>query len=267
MWLEDMFNLYIQQRDTETSHQLNIASKFLSTDAEQFYKTLVTRYNRSFMNIKNNLTREQEILLNQVRSGETFLFGKLTRRLGHLTNMTCRHCHPDKHPQRTNRKSLNDYKIQLKIKKEEDKERLTCAFVNTKDAKRSCRPTKSFATIEALATYYKKAHKMTPNQVTETVRSIDTTTENNPKQKSKVRFRINDNAEHKNNDATANSNTNNAQSNNTTPSIIMNNCKVYTITKKIKCVESLSHMLFVCKAFHHIRLKLDIFKLKNNKNI
>ena len=83
MWLEDMFNLYIQQRDTETSHQLNIASKFRSTDAERFYKTLVTRYHRSFMNIKNNLTRQQEILLNQVRSEETFLFGKLTR-LGHL---------------------------------------------------------------------------------------------------------------------------------------------------------------------------------------
>ena len=67
MWLQHMFNLYIQQRDTETSDQLNIASKFRSTDAEQFYKTLVTRYNRSFMNIKNNLTRELEILLNQVR--------------------------------------------------------------------------------------------------------------------------------------------------------------------------------------------------------
>ena len=148
----------------ETSHQLNIASKFRSTDAERFYKTLVTRYNRSFMNIKNNLTREQEILLNQVRSGETFLFGKLTRRLGHLTNMTCRHCHTDKHPQRTNCKSLNDYKIQLKTKKEqEDKERLKCAFVSTKDAKRSCKPAKSFATIEALATHCKRAHKMTPN--------------------------------------------------------------------------------------------------------
>ena len=139
MWLEDMFNLYIQQRDTET-YQLNIASKFRSTDAEQFYNTLVTRYHRSFMNIKNNLTREQEILLNQVRSGETFLFGKLTRRLGYLTNMTCRHCHTDKHPQRTNRKSLNDYKIQLKTKKQqEDKERLKCPFVNTKDVKRSCK--------------------------------------------------------------------------------------------------------------------------------
>ena len=78
MWLEDMFNLYIQQRDTETSDQLNIASKFLSTDAERFYKTLVTRYNRSFMNIKNNLIRVQEILLNQVRSEETFLFGNKT---------------------------------------------------------------------------------------------------------------------------------------------------------------------------------------------
>ena len=43
-----MFNLYIQQRDAETSQQLNIASKFRSTDAERFYKTLVTRYNRSF---------------------------------------------------------------------------------------------------------------------------------------------------------------------------------------------------------------------------
>ena len=267
MWLEDMFNLYIQQRDTETSHQLNIASKFRSTDAEQFYKTLVTRYNRSFMNIKNNLTREQEILLNQVRSGETFLFGKLTRRLGYLTNMTCRHCYPDKHPQRTNRKSLNDYKIQLKTKKEEeDKERLKCPFVNTKDEKRSCKPAKSFATIEALATHCKRAHKMTPNRVTETVRSTDTTTEHNTKQKPSVRFMANNNTEHETNDATANSNTNNAQSNNTTPSAIMNNCKEYTITKKIKCVESLSHMLFVCKAFHHIRLKLDIFKLKN-KNI
>ena len=132
MWLQDMFNLYIQQRDTETSHQLNIASKFRSTDAECFYKTLVTRYNRSFMNIKNNLTRQQEILLNQIRSEETFLFGKLTRRLGHLTNMSCRHCYPDKHPQRTNRKSLNDYKIQLKTKKQQEmKDQLKCAFANT----------------------------------------------------------------------------------------------------------------------------------------
>ena len=252
MWLEDMFNLYIQQRDTETSQQLNIASKFRSTDAERFYKTLFTRYNSSYMNIKNNLTREQEILLNQVRSGETFLFGKLTRRLGHLTNMSCRHCHPEKHPQRTNRKSLNDYKIQLKTKKQqEDKERLKCPVVNTKDAKRSCKPAKSFATIEALATHCKRAHKMTPNQVTETVRSLDTTTEN---------------TEHETNVATANSTINNAKSNNTTPSAIMNNCKDYTITKNIECVESLSHMLFVCKAFQHIRLKLDIFKLKN-KNI
>ena len=110
--------------------------------------------------------------------------------------MSCRHCHPDKHLQRTNRKSLNDYKIQLKIKKEEEmKEQLKYAFVNTKDIKRSCRPTKSFATIEALATHCKRAHKMTPNQVTETVRSLDTTIENNPKQKSKVRFRIDDNTE------------------------------------------------------------------------
>ena len=36
---------------------------------------------------------------------------------------------------------------------------------------------------------------MTPNQVTEKVRSTDTTIENNPKQKPKVRFRINDNTE------------------------------------------------------------------------
>ena len=221
------------------------------------------------MNIKNNLTKQQEILLNQVRSGETFLFGKLTRRLGYLTNMSCRHCHPDKHPQRTNRKSLNDYKIQLKTKKQqEDKERLKCAFVNTKDATRSCRPAKSFAAIEALATHCKRAHKMTPNQVTETVRSTDTTTENNTKQKPKVRFRINDNTEipRINNNIETNSNTNNTQPNNTTPDSDTNNCKDYTITNNIKCVESLSHMLFVCKAFHHIRLKLDIFKLKN-KNI
>ena len=178
MWLEHMFNLYIQQRDTETSHQLNIASKFRSTDTEQFYKTLVTRYHRSFMNIKNNLTRVQEILLNQVRSGETFLFGKLTRRLGHLTNMTCKHCHTDKHPQLTNCKSLNDYKIQLKTKKQQEmKERLKCAFVSMKDAKRSCKSAKSFATIEALATHCKRAHTMTPNRVTETIRSLDTTTE------------------------------------------------------------------------------------------
>ena len=261
-----MFNLYIQQRDTETSHQLNIASKFRSTDAEQLYNVLVTRYNRSFMNIKNNLTRQQQILLNQVRSEETFLFGKLTRRLGHLTNMSCRHCHSDKHPQRTNRKSFNDYKIQLKTKKRQDKERLKCAFVNTKDAKRSCKPAKSFATIEALATHCKRAHKTTPNQVTEIVRSVDTTTEHNTKQKPSVRFMANNNTEHKTNNATANSNTNNAQPNNTTPSTITNNCKEYTITKKIKCVESLSHMLFACKAINHIRLKLDIFKLKN-KNI
>ena len=80
MWLEDMFNLYIQQRDTETSDQLNIASKFRSTDAERFYKTLVTRYHRSCMNIKNNLTRQQQILLNQVRSEETFLFDNKTIR-------------------------------------------------------------------------------------------------------------------------------------------------------------------------------------------
>ena len=105
---------------------------------------------------------------------------------------------------------------------------------------------------------------MTPNQVTETVRSTDTITENNPKQKPSVRFMANNNTEHETNDATANNNTNNAQSNNTTPSTVTNNCKDYTITKKIKCVESLSHMLFVCKAFQYIRLKLDIFKLKNN---
>ena len=230
-----MFNLYIQQRDTETSHQLNIASKFRSTGAEQFYKTLVTRYNRSFMNIKNNLTKEQQILLNQVRSEETFLFGKLTRRLGHLTNMSCRHCHTDKHPQRTNRKSLNDYKIQLKTKKEqEDKERLKCPFVNTKDEKRSCKPAKSFATIEALATHCERAHKMTPNQVTEKVRSTDTITEHNPKQKPSLRFRINDNTEISriDNIIETNNNINNAQPNNTTPSTITNNCKDYTIIKK-----------------------------------
>ena len=209
-----MFNLYIQQCNAETSHQLNIASKFRSTDAERFYKTLVTRYHRSFINIKNNLTRQQEILLNQVRSEETFLFGKLTRRLGHLTNMTCRHCHPDKHPQHINSKSLNDYKIQLKTKKQqEDKERLKCAFVSTKDAKRSCRPAKSFATIEALATHCKRAHKMTPNQVTETVRSLDTTTENNTKQKPSVRFRIDDNTEHETNDAQSNNTTSDSDTN------------------------------------------------------
>ena len=182
--------------------------------------------------------------------------------------MSCRHCHPDKHPQRTNRKSLNDYKIQLKTKKQQDKEQLKCAFVNTKDAKRSCKPANSFATIEALATHCKRAHKMTPNQVTETVRSLESTTENNTKQKPKVRFRINDNTEISriDNNTEANNNTNNVQSNDTTPSTITNNCKEYTTTKKIKCIESLSHMLFVCKAFQHIRLKLDIFKL-NNKNI
>ena len=199
MWLEDMFNLYIQQRNMETSHQLNIASKFRSTDAERFYKTLVTRYHRSFMNIKNNLTREQEILLNQVRSEETFLFGKLTRRLGYLTNMSCRHCHTDKHPQRTNRKFLNDYKIQLKTKKQQVmKERLKCPFVNTKDTKRSFKPAKTFATIEALATHCKRAHKMTPNQVTEIIRSTDTTTEHNTKQKPSVGFIANNNTEHQN---------------------------------------------------------------------
>ena len=71
-----------------------------------------------------------------------------------------------------------------------------CGFVNTKHAKRSCKPAKSFATIEALATHCKRVHKMTPNQVTETVSSIDTITEHNIKQKPKVRFRINDNTEH-----------------------------------------------------------------------
>ena len=157
-------------------------------------------------------------------------------------------------------------KIQLKTKKEqEDKERLKCAFVNTKDEKRSCKPAKSFATIEALATHCKRAHKMTPNQVTETVRSTDTITENNPKQRPSVRFRINDNTEIPKID-NIETNNNNAQSNNTTPSTFTNNCKEYTITKNIECIESLSQMLFVCKAFHHIRLKLDIFKLKN-KNI
>ena len=94
------------------------------------------------------------------------------------------------------------------------KEQLKCPFVNTKDAKRSCKPAKSFATIEALATHCKRAHKMTPNQVTETVRSLESITEHNPKQKPKVRFRINDNTEHETNDATANSTTNNAQCNN-----------------------------------------------------
>ena len=106
---------------------------------------------------------------------------------------------------------------------------------------------------------------MTPNQVTETVRSTDTITEHNPKQKPSVRFRINDNTEIPRIDnIETNNNTNNAQSNNTTPSTITNNCKHYTITKNIECIVSLSHMLFVCKAFHHIRQKLDIFKLKNN---
>ena len=146
------------------------------------------------------------------------------------------------------------------------KEQLKCPFVNTKDTKRSCKPAKSFATIEALATHCKRAHKMTPNQVTETVRSIESTTENNPKQKPKVRFRINDNTEIPRIDNNIETNINNAQPNNTTLSTIKNNCKEYTITKNIECVESLSHMLFVCKAFQHIRLKLDIFKLKN-KNI
>ena len=108
-----------------------------------------------------------------------------------------------------------------------------------KTQKRTCRPAKSFATIKALATHCKRAHKMTPNQVTETARSIDTITEHNPKQKPSVRFMANNNTEHKTNDTTANNNTNNAQSNNTTPSTITNNCKEYTITKKIKCVESL----------------------------
>ena len=134
--------------------------------------------------------------------------------------MTCRHCHTDKHPQRTNRKSLNDYKIQLKTKKQQVmKERLKCTFVNTKDAKRSCRPAKSFATIEALATHCERAHKMTPNRVTETVRSTDTITEHNTKQKPKVRFRINDNTEipRIDNSIETNNNTNNAQSNNTIP--------------------------------------------------
>ena len=109
---------------------------------------------------------------------------------------------------------------------------------------------------------------MTPNQVTETVRSTDTIREHNPKQKPKVRFRINDNIEipRIDNNIETNNNTNNAQSNNTTPSTFTNHCKEYTITKNIECIESLSHMLFVCKDFQHIRLKLGIFKL-NNKNI
>ena len=55
--------------------------------------------------------------------------------------MTCRHCHLDKHPQHTNRKSLNDYKIQLKTKKEqENKQRLKYYFVNTKDEKKVVNP-------------------------------------------------------------------------------------------------------------------------------
>ena len=77
------------------------------------------------------------------------------------------------------------------------KERLKCAFVNTKCAKRSCKPAKSFATIEALATHCERADTMTPNQVTEKVRSTDTTTEHNPKQKPSVRFMANNNTTRK----------------------------------------------------------------------
>ena len=108
------------------------------------------------------------------------------------------------------------------------KEQLKCPFVNTKDEKRSCKPAKPFATIKALATHCERAHKMTPNQVTETVRSTYTT-EHNPKQEPSVRFMANNNTEHETNDATANSNTNNAQSNNTTPDSDMN-YKYYIIT-------------------------------------
>ena len=160
----------------------------------------------------------------------------------------------------TNRKRWKGWNIYI-LKKQ-----LKCSFVNTKDEKRSCKPAKPFATIKALATHCERAHKMTPNQVTETIRSTESTTEHNPKQKPSVRFMANNNTEHETNDATANSNTNNAQPNNTTPSTFTNNCKEYTITKNIECIESISHILFVCKAFQHIRTKLDIFKLKN-KNI
>ena len=75
-------------------------------------------------------------------------------------------------------------------------ERLKCAFVNTKDEKRSCKPAKSFATTEALANIV-RAHTMTPNQVAETVRSTDTTTARNTKQKPSVRFIANNNRDTK----------------------------------------------------------------------
>ena len=126
------------------------------------------------------------------------------------------------------------------------KERLGCAFVNTKDTKRSFKPAKTFVTIEALATHCKRAHKMTPNQVTETVRSLDTTTEHNTKQKPSVRFRINDNTEipRIDNIIETNNNINNAQPNNTTPSTITNNCKEYTITKKTLNVSNHYHTCY-----------------------
>ena len=88
---------------------------------------------------------------------------------------------------------------------------------------------------------------MTPNQVTETVRSTDTTTEHNPKQKPSVRFRINDNTEipRIDNNTEANNNINNSQSNNTTPSTITNNCKEYTITKKL----NVSNHYHICYSY------------------
>ena len=159
--------------------------------------------------------------------------------------MTCRHCHPDKHPQRTNCKSLNDYKIQLKTKKEqEDKEQLKCPFVNTKDEKRSCKPSKSFVTIEALATHCKRAHKMTPNQVTEIVRSLESTTENNTKQKPKVRFRINDNTEHNTKQMMLQQTVTQIMHNLTTQLLVqLRITKEYTITKNIECIVNITHVI------------------------
>ena len=84
---------------------------------------------------------------------------------------------------------------------------------------------------------------MTPNQVTETFRSTDTTTEHNTKQKPKVRFMANNNILYNtNNNTTTISNTNNAQSNNTTDSDTYY-YKYYTITKYIEFIESIPHVI------------------------
>ena len=51
----------------------------------------------------------------------------------------------------------------------------------------------------------------------------------------------------------------------TTPSTFTTNCKEYTITKNIECIESIiTYVISYARPFITYVLKLDIFKLKKN---